>query len=278
VPLSRTLSVTLAAVLGLSGALLIAPLSAAAAPTSVTVFGSFQSELGCASDFVPDCATTHLTAVAGGWSGTFVLPAGTYGYKIAIDDALDEVYGAGAASPGDNMSFTTAGGPVSFVYDENTHVTADSISGPIVIVPGDFQSELGCASDFMPDCLLSWLQDADGDGTFTRTVTDVPVGDYHGKVAHNLSFTENYGAGGVPGGVEIPFTVPTAGLAVHFSYDLATHILTITVGDPVTPPGSGPPAIAATGASAPVGALGVVAALLALGALLLSVGRKRQTA
>ena len=38
---------------------LMASLSTAA-PTSVTIAGSFQSEVGCAGDWDPTCAATHL--------------------------------------------------------------------------------------------------------------------------------------------------------------------------------------------------------------------------
>ena len=30
-------------------------------PTSVTIAGSFQSEVGCSGDWQPECAITHLT-------------------------------------------------------------------------------------------------------------------------------------------------------------------------------------------------------------------------
>ena len=47
-------------------------------PTSVTIAGSLQSEAGCAGDWDPGCATTHLAYDAGDdvWQGTFTLPAG----------------------------------------------------------------------------------------------------------------------------------------------------------------------------------------------------------
>ena len=41
----------------------------------------------------------------------------------------------------------------------------------IVTVPGSFQSELGCSGDWDPGCLRSWLQDPDGDGTYTFETT-----------------------------------------------------------------------------------------------------------
>ena len=46
-------------------------------------------------------------------------------------------------------------------------------------------------------------------------------------MAHGLSWDENYGAGGVPGGGNIAFDVP-GGVDVLFSYDLATHVLTVS--------------------------------------------------
>jgi hypothetical protein len=43
-----------------------------------------------------------------------------------------------------------------------------------------------------------WLQDPDGDGTFTFATKDIPAGSYEVKAAHGLSWGENYGAGGTP--------------------------------------------------------------------------------
>ena len=80
-------------------------------PTSVTVAGSLQSEAGCPGDWDPTCAATHLTYDAGDdvWQGTFALPAGSYEYKAALNDAWDENYGLHAAPGG----ATTAGGPAT---------------------------------------------------------------------------------------------------------------------------------------------------------------------
>ena len=58
-----------------------------------------------------------------------------------------------------------------------------SAEGPIVTVPGSHQSESGCTGDWAPDCLRSWLQDIDGDGTYTFVTDDIPTGDYAFKVA-----------------------------------------------------------------------------------------------
>ena len=47
-------------------------------PSSVTVAGSLQSELGCPGDWQPDCAATHLTYDAGDdvWQLTARSPRG----------------------------------------------------------------------------------------------------------------------------------------------------------------------------------------------------------
>ena len=48
------------------------------------------------------------------------------------------------------------------------------------------------------------------------------------KTTHGLSWDENYGAGGVRDGANITFDVPSNDLEVVFSYELATHVLTVT--------------------------------------------------
>jgi pullulanase-type alpha-1,6-glucosidase len=106
--------------------------------------------------------------------------------------------------------------------------------GPVVTAPGSFQSELGCPGDWMPECRSSELLDPDGDGVYTFSTTAIPAGSYEVKVAHNLSWAENYGAGGVPGGANIPFFVAANGDRTTFSYVLATHVLTVEAG--VAPP------------------------------------------
>jgi pullulanase-type alpha-1,6-glucosidase len=205
-------------------------------PEVVAVPGSHNSEMGCTGDWQPDCAAARLTrdAMDGVWKGTFTVPAGSYEYKAALNNSWTENYGAGAVPGGANIPYTTAGGPVSFYYDHATHWVTSSAEGPVVTAPGSFQSELGCPGDWMPECMRSWLQDPDGDGVFTFSTTAIPAGAYEVKVAHGLSWAENYGAGGVPGGANIPFFVAADGDRTTFSYVPATHVLTVTAG--VAPP------------------------------------------
>ncbi len=199
-------------------------------PTSVTIAGDLQSEAGCAGDWDPTCAATHLTYDSSDdvWQGAFTLPAGSYQYKAALNNSWDENYGLHAAFNGSNIPLAAPGGPVKFYYDHKTHWVTDSVSTPVPVAVGDFQSELGCPGDWQPDCLRSWLEDPDGDGTSTFQTTALPAGSYEAKVAINESWDVNYGAGGVPGGANIPLTVPYDHAPVTFSYDAATHVLTVS--------------------------------------------------
>ena len=54
------------------------------APTSVTIAGSLQSELGCPGDWQPECAATHLTydATDEVWQGTFPVPSAAAPVRI----------------------------------------------------------------------------------------------------------------------------------------------------------------------------------------------------
>ena len=222
-----------AATLGVAGP--VTP--AAAEPATVTVAGSFQQELGCPGDWQPECAATHLTLDAddGVWQGSFPLPAGSWEYKAALDGTWDENYGAGAVRDGQNIG-VSLGGPsqVKFFYDDETHWVTDNQTSVIATVPGSFQSELGCASDWDPGCLRSWLQDADGDGVGRFSTSSLPPGAYEAKVAIDEAWDENYGGGGVRDGANIPFTVGGAGDVVTFSYDQGSHVLDIAV-TPATP-------------------------------------------
>src|SRR5580765_4922406 len=180
-------------------------------PTSVTIAGSLQSEAGCAGDWDPACATTHLAYDAADdvWQGTFALPAGSYEYKAALNNAWDENYGLHAAPNGANIPLNLASAAnVKFYYDHKTHWATDNHSSVIAVAPGSFQSELGCPGDWDPGCLRSWLEDPDGDGIYTFETTALPHGSYESKVAINEGWDENYGAGGVPNGSNIVFTVP----------------------------------------------------------------------
>jgi pullulanase len=221
--------------LGLAGASSAAAAVAADLPTAVAVAGDFDSELGCAGDWAPDCDQAQMTARAndGVWGLTVTLPAGTYAYKAALNKTWDVAYGQHASTSGANIPLVVpaGGATVTFLYDDATHWITDTIAEPIVTAAGDFQSELGCPADWSPDCLRSWLQDPDGDGTYTFTTTEIPAGSYQVKATLGMSWDVNYGQDGVAGGANIPFTVAAAGDKTTFSFEAGTHTLTMYAGD-----------------------------------------------
>jgi glucoamylase len=223
-----------AALIALAGvALVLPPVAMGAAtpnPTSVTIAGSLQSELGCPDDWQPDCATTHLSFDANDdvWQGTFTIPAAGYEYKAALNNSWVENYGLHAVSNGANIPLLAPGTSVKFYYDHKSHWITDNQGSVIAVAPGSFQSELGCDFDWDPSCLRSWLQDPDGDGIYSFVTTALPAGLYDTKVALNESWDVNYGKGGEQGGPNITFNVPVDNAKVTFSYDATSHVLTVT--------------------------------------------------
>ncbi|MGK9220252.1 MULTISPECIES: pullulanase-type alpha-1,6-glucosidase [unclassified Microbacterium] len=198
----------------------------------VTVPGSHNSELGCAGDWDPACEAAKLELQAGGvYAGTFDLPAGDYEYKVALNGSWTVNYGQGGVQDGANFSFSHDGGPITFLFDPRSNVVQSTAEGPIVTVPGSFQSELGCAGDWAPDCLGSLLSDGDRDGVYELTTDAIPDGGYEAKVAHGRSWDENYGVDGVRDGANYSFSVAD-GTPVTFRYSIADHRLEIAAAEP----------------------------------------------
>ena len=230
--LRRGRTLVVLTVLAMLAALFVFPGVAAASPdpTSVTVVGSLQGELGCPGDWQPDCAATHLTydGTDDVWQGVFAVPAGNWEYKAALNDSWDEHYGANATQNGANIPLNL-GAPtdVKFYYDHRTHWVTDNQTSRIATAAGSFQSELGCAGDWDPGCLRSWLQDPDGDGIYVFSTTAISAGSYEFKVAINEGWDENYGAGGVQNGENILFSVPDVCAVVTFTFDSATNDVTV---------------------------------------------------
>lgn len=230
--------------LAVLSALFVAPVLLASDtpnPTSVTVAGSLQSELGCAGDWMPDCAATHLAfdAQDGVWQGTFSVPAGDYEYKVPLNDSWSENYGLNAARDGANIPLSLGGNTaVKFYYSHETHWITSNVNSTIAVAPGSFQSELGCDNDWDPSCLRSWLQDPDGDGIFTFRTRALPAGSYEAKVALNESWDVNYGDGGVQNGANIAFSVPSDCVEMQFSWNSTSKILSIGLAPPAAQPGS----------------------------------------
>ncbi|USQ77056.1 pullulanase-type alpha-1,6-glucosidase [Ornithinimicrobium cryptoxanthini] len=203
------------------------PIGPITQPDFVSAPGSHNSEMGCLGDWEPGCDQAQLTLDADDqiWKGTYDLPAGDYAYKAAIDKSWAENYGQGGAPGGADIPYTAPGGDVTFYYDHATHWITSDAQSPILTAPGTFQSELGCPGDWSPDCMRPWLQDPDGDGTWTWSSTQVPAGNYEFKVAHGLSWDESYP------GQDVPVSVPSDGVVLTISYVLATHEVTATTSE-----------------------------------------------
>ncbi|WP_420631431.1 pullulanase-type alpha-1,6-glucosidase [Candidatus Leptofilum sp.] len=220
----------LAATPGSGGGL---PPAATPFPDLVVIPGTIQSVLGCAGDWAPDCTNTELTYSEENqlFSGTFDIPAGEYEYKVALNGSWDVNFGLNAQPGGANIPLSLAeDSSVTFYFDNQTGWVADSVNNLIANVPGSFQDELGCAEDWMPSCLATWLQDPDGDSTFTFQTVSIPVGEYEAKVAVNGTWDVNYGEDGAQDGANIPFSVQEADTLVTFTFDSRSNLLNISVG------------------------------------------------
>lgn len=195
---------------------------------SVILAGDFQSELGCPGDWQPDCPLSGLAFYPAEnlWKGEFFLPAGTWQFKVALDGSWDENYGAGGVLNGPNMELNlSTASEVSFVYDPITHLLTYETASVTVVLPGSFQTELGCASDWDPACDNTRLTYDAVKNAWVGTFT-IPAGNWEFKVALNNSWAENYGAGGIPGGANIPLNLELPA-TITFSYDPQTHLVTL---------------------------------------------------
>ena len=160
--------------------------AASAEPSSVTIAGSLQSELGCPGRLAARVRHHPLAFDADDdvWQATFRRPAGSWEYKAALDGTWDENYGLGAVRDGPNIPLTSRPTRASS-STTTTRPTGSRTArlGHRPVAPGSFQSELGCAVDWDPSCLRSWLQDPDGDGIGRFSTSVLPPGDYEAKVA-----------------------------------------------------------------------------------------------
>ena len=132
----RVIASLVSAALVLAGSIAVPALAAApasAAERTFTLVGSLQNELGCVDDWKPDCPQTALvsTDTEGVYAAEFEVPAGSFDYKVAVNNAWDESYGLNGG--GDDIPLTIAGpATLRFVFDDNTKrvgLEATSLAG-----------------------------------------------------------------------------------------------------------------------------------------------------
>ncbi|WP_444942871.1 pullulanase-type alpha-1,6-glucosidase [Microbulbifer sp. ZKSA006] len=196
-------------------------------PTVVNIPGNLQSQLGCDGDWQPDCAATQLSYDSDDdkWQGSFWVAAGHWEYKAALNNSWDENYGWGGQRDGANISLSLdEAREVKFVYDHESHWISDNHNGVIATVAGNFQSLLGCPGDWQPGCLRSWMQDTDGDGTYTFTTSALPAAAYEFKVALHEGWEESYGNNGA----NVSFTVTADYDEIYFAFDSNSKEVTVS--------------------------------------------------
>jgi len=190
-------------------------------PDMVNIPGTHQDELGCPGEWMPTCENTLLTYDIEDdvWQGTYeIQPANDADkkgprYKVALNGTWDENYGVNATrGSADIPLLVTAPTQVKFYYDHKTHWVADSFNKKIVVAAGDFQSQLGCASDNDAGCLRSWLQDPEGDGLYAFVTNALKGGTYTVTLTLNEDATQSLGD------VQ-QFTVANDGDEIYFGYD-----------------------------------------------------------
>lgn len=197
------------------------------APTAVSIPGTLQSQIGCPGDWQPECAASQLRydSTDDKWAGSFFIPAGNWEYKAALNNRWDENYGQNAVRNGANIPLSlVAGREVKFVYDHESHWIADNVNATIATVVGNFQGQLGCPGDWQPDCLRSWMQDADGDGIYTFITDRLSAGSYEFKVALNETWNESYGNHGA----NVPFTVEADSDEIYFAFDPVSNRVSVS--------------------------------------------------
>ncbi|HET7690752.1 MAG TPA: alpha-amylase family glycosyl hydrolase, partial [Nocardioidaceae bacterium] len=99
-----------------------------------------------------------------------------------------------------------------------------------VTLMGSLMDELGCDEAWDQSCTKTDLVRVDGTSVFELDVT-LPPGSYEFKVRLNGSWDENYGAGGVSGGPNIPLALQHEA-DLTFTYDHASHRVGVAPAEP----------------------------------------------
>ena len=124
-PGPRRLDAVLLGLVLATGSVVVTGLPAVAATETVTLVGDLQSELGCSEDWQPSCDSSKLVRVGATdtYRGTFTVPAGTWAFKVAINDSWDVNYGANGELNGGNLAVKLLQPlRLEFSYDDTSHL------------------------------------------------------------------------------------------------------------------------------------------------------------
>ena len=151
-----------ASLLALAGLTTVAGTASAVAERTAALVGDLQSELGCGSDWDPACDATELTPTGDGtFTAEFEVPAGTYEYKVALDDAWDESYG---------REGTDANAPLVLGGDARLRVTYDDTTHRVALTPLTLAGEYDDAAD--ASLVVPPVRQAGSDERFYFVMTD----------------------------------------------------------------------------------------------------------
>lgn len=181
-------------------------------PFKVVLAGSFQNEVGCSGDWMPDCSNTELvySAEKGVYEADITIPKGCYEYKVVLNGNWAYNYGKWGIPNGENyvLSLPVKDDKVHFSYNPDYHTVTASYNSNVcqpgaVVIAGNFQSELGCAGDWMPDCDNTRMSYDPNSNMWIDTLL-IPAGSWEYKVTIDNSWNENYGLYGQLNGPNIP--------------------------------------------------------------------------
>ena len=152
----------------------------------VTAAGSLQKAAGCPGNWDPSCPNTALTPPSDSsdiWRLSLDLSAGEYQYKIVLGKTWEINFGKLGTPGGENLGFSLSSPrKVNILYDQVTRSVADDVSYLLFVVIGDFQTNLGCPSNWNENCLHVLLEQLDDGTTVSRQVTGIPAGTYSFKL------------------------------------------------------------------------------------------------
>ena len=204
---------------------------------SISLIGSFQSEIGCPNDNDIGCDNPALVqnSETGIWEGSFTFPPGCYTYRVKEMSGCDFIfYGKDGVAGSENIElYIPSNDEVSFKYNPVSHkITSSPFGDPPqevrkVSLWGSLQNELGCPFDNNDNCEEPALIHNEDTGMWEGTYT-LPAGCYSYRIQETFGCEVNhYGENGNKYWPLIELYVPSEA-EITFRYDPQTHTIVST--------------------------------------------------